>query len=40
MGLKAGIVFIDYEYRNDLAEYFRQHHFDMDFAMMILSIYC
>lgn len=35
MGLKAGIVFIDYEYRNDLAEYFRQHHFDMDFVMMI-----
>lgn len=37
--LKAGIVFIDYEYRNDLAEYFRQHHFDMDFAMLIALDY-
>lgn len=35
MGLKTGIVFIDYEYRNDLAEYFRQHNFDMDFVMMV-----
>ena len=35
MGKKAGIVFIDYEYRNDLAEYFRQNKFDMDFAMLI-----
>ena len=34
-GLKAGIVFINFEYRNDLAEYFRQHNFDMDFAMLI-----
>jgi oligoribonuclease NrnB/cAMP/cGMP phosphodiesterase (DHH superfamily) len=34
-GLKAGIVFIDYEYRNDLAEYFRKNNFDMDFAMLI-----
>lgn len=34
-GLKAGIVFIDYEYRNDLAEYFTQYDYDMDFAMMI-----
>lgn len=34
-GLKAGIVFIDYEYRNDLAEYFKQNNFDMDFAMLI-----
>lgn len=34
-GLKAGIVFIDYEYRNDLAEYFREHNFDMDFVMLI-----
>ncbi len=39
LGLKAGIVFIDYEYRNDLAEYFRQHNFDMDFAMMIALDY-
>lgn len=39
LGLKAGIVFIDYEYRNDLAEYFRQHNFDMDFAMLIALDY-
>lgn len=38
-GLKAGIVFIDYEYRNDLAEYFRQNQFDMDFAMLIALDY-
>lgn len=35
LGLKAGIVFITYEYRNELAEYFRQNKFDMDFTMMI-----
>ena len=35
LGYKAGIVFIDYEYRNDLAEYFRQQGYDMDFAMLI-----
>lgn len=35
LGMKAGIVFIDYEYRNDLAEYFRENNYDMDFAMMI-----
>ncbi len=39
LGLKADIVFIDYEYRNDLAEYFRQHNFDMDFAMLIALDY-
>lgn len=38
-GLKAGIVFIDYEYRNDLAEFFRQNNFDMDFAMLIALDY-
>jgi len=38
-GLKAGIVFIDYEYRNDLAEYFRQNQFDMDFVMLIALDY-
>jgi oligoribonuclease NrnB/cAMP/cGMP phosphodiesterase (DHH superfamily) len=38
-GLKAGIVFIDYEYRNDLAEYFRQNNFDMDFAMLVALDY-
>lgn len=35
LGLKAGIVFIDYEYRNDLAQYFRENNFDMDLAMLI-----
>lgn len=35
LGLRAGIVFITYEYRNELAEYFRENNFDMDFAMMI-----
>lgn len=39
LGLKAGIVFIDYEYRNDLAEYLRSHNFDMDFAMLIALDY-
>lgn len=38
-GLKAGIVFIDYEYRNDLAEYFRKNNFDMDFVMLIALDY-
>ena len=38
-GLKAGIIFIDYEYRNDLSEYFRQNNFDMDFAMLIALDY-
>ncbi len=39
LGFKAGILFIDYEYRNDLAEYFRQHNFDMDFVMLIALDY-
>jgi len=39
MGLKAGIVFIDYEYRNDLAEYFKTQGYDMDFAMLIALDY-
>ena len=39
LGFKAGIVFIDYEYRNDLTEYFRNHHYDMDFAMLIALDY-
>ena len=34
-GLKAGIVFIDYEYRNDLAEYFRKQNLNVDFVMLI-----
>lgn len=35
LGLRAGIVFITYEYRNELADYFKDNNFDMDFAMMI-----
>lgn len=35
LGLKAGINFIAYEYRNELAQYFKDNNFDMDFAMMI-----
>lgn len=35
LGLKAGIVFIDYEYRNDLAQYLRDKQFPVDFVMMI-----
>ena len=35
LGMKAGIVFITYEFRNELAEYFRENKFDMDFTMMI-----
>lgn len=38
-GLKAGIVFIDYEYRNDLAKYCRQNNFNMDFIMLIALDY-
>lgn len=38
-GLIAGVVFIDYEYRNDLAEYFRKNKFNMDFAMLIALDY-
>ena len=35
LGMKAGIVYITYEYRNELAEYFRENNYDMDFTMMI-----
>lgn len=35
LGMKAGVIFIEYEYRNELAEYFRENNFDMDFTMMI-----
>ena len=35
LGLKAGIVFITYEYRNELAEYLKENNYDMDFVMMI-----
>lgn len=39
LGLKTGIVFIDYEYRNDLAEYLRVNNYDMDFVMLIALDY-
>lgn len=38
-GLKAGVAFVDYEYRNDLAEYLKQQKFDIDFVMMIALDY-
>lgn len=34
-GLKAGILFIDYQYRSDLAEYLRSINYDVDFIMMM-----
>lgn len=34
LGFKAGIVFIDYEYRNDLAEYVRSKKMDIDLLIM------
>lgn len=35
LGMKAGIIFINYEFRNELAEYLRENNYDIDFAMMI-----
>lgn len=35
MGLKAGIIFIDYEYRNDLAQYLRDINIALDFIMLV-----
>lgn len=35
LGMKAGIFFIDYQYRNELGEYLRENNFDLDFAMMV-----
>ena len=35
LGLKAGIIFINYEFRNELAEYLRENKYDIDFVMMI-----
>ncbi len=35
LNYKAGIIFIEYEYRNDLAEYIRQNKYDIDFVMLI-----
>lgn len=34
-GLKAGILFITYEHRNEIAEYLRENNYDIDFVMMI-----
>ena len=35
LGLKAGILFIDYQYRNEIGEYLRENKYDVDFVMMI-----
>lgn len=35
LGMKAGIIFINYEFRNELAEYLREIKHDVDFVMMI-----
>ena len=35
LGMKAGIIFINYEFRNEIAEYLRENKYDIDFAMMI-----
>jgi len=35
LGLKAGIIFISYEFRNEIAEYLRDNNYDIDFVMMI-----
>ena len=34
-GLKAGILFITYEHRNEIAEYLRENKYDIDFVMMV-----
>lgn len=35
LGLKAGIIFINYEFRNEIAEYLRENKYDIDFVMML-----
>lgn len=35
MNLEVGVVFIDYEYRNDLTQFLRKNHYNMDFIMLI-----
>ena len=35
LDLKAGIIFINYLYRNEIAEYLRENKYDIDFVMMI-----
>lgn len=39
LGYRAGIIFIDYEYRNDIAEYIRENKIDIDFVMLIALDY-
>jgi len=39
LNYKAGIIFIEYEYRNDVSEYLRQNNFDVDFVMFISMDY-
>lgn len=39
LGFKAGIIFIDYEYRNDIAEELRSRKIDIDFVMLIVLEY-
>ena len=35
LGMKAGILFINYEFRNEIGEYLRETKHDVDFVMMI-----
>ena len=35
LGMKAAIIFINYEFRNEIAEYLRENKYDIDFVMMI-----
>jgi len=35
LGMKAAIIFINYEFRNEFAEYLRENKYDIDFVMMI-----
>jgi len=39
LGKKAGLIFIDYEYRNDLAEYLRNNKYEIDFVMLVALDY-
>ena len=32
---KGALVFIEYQYRNELPEYLKNHHYNYDFAMMV-----
>ena len=35
LGMKAAILFINYEFRNEIGQYFKDHNIDVDFVMMI-----